>query len=250
MLTTELHNGITVLRLNHGKVNAFDLELMRRWIDEITLLERAETSAVVLTGTGSVFSAGVDLRQLIAGGREYVQEFVPLLGDMLFKTFTFPKPLVAAVNGHAVAGGCLLACTCDYRVMSEGNGRIGVPELSVGVPFPSVAMEILRLTLPSHRLQPLIYGGLTCTPNEALTNGFVDELTDSGNLLSRAVAMATRLGSLPPASFRLTKRMIRQPSRDRMVHYMRGIDTEVLEAWQSSSVLRAVDEYVQRTLKK
>ena len=89
MLTTELHNGITVLRLNHGKVNAFDLELMRRWIDEITLLERAETSAVLMTGTGSVFSAGVDLRQLIAGGREYVQEFVPLLGDMLFKTFTF-----------------------------------------------------------------------------------------------------------------------------------------------------------------
>jgi enoyl-CoA hydratase len=69
-------------------------------------------------------------------------------------------------------------------------------------------------------------------------------------LLSRALAMATRLGSLPPASFRLTKRMIRQSSRDRMVHYMRGIDTEVLEAWQSSSVLRAVDEYVQRTLKK
>jgi enoyl-CoA hydratase len=250
MLTTELHDGITVLRLKHGKVNAFDLELMRRWIDEITLLERAETPAVVLTGTGSVFSAGVDLRQLIAGGREYVQEFVPLLGDMLFKTFTFPKPLVAAVNGHAVAGGCLLACACDYRVMSEGEGRIGVPELSVGVPFPSVAMEILRLTLPNHRLQSLIYGGLTCAPSEALTNGFVDELAESGELLSRALAMANRLGSLPPASFRLTKRMIRQPSRDRMVHYMRAIDEEVLEAWQSSSVLSAVDEYVQRTLKK
>ena len=95
-----------MLRLNHGKVNAFDLELMRRWIDEITLLERAETSAVVLTGTGSVFSAGVDLRQLIAGGREYVQEFVPLLGDMLFKTFTFllqPGRIVPFVRDTAAS---------------------------------------------------------------------------------------------------------------------------------------------------
>ena len=111
-------------------------------------------------------------------------------------------------------------------------------------------MEILRLTLPNHRLHSLIYGGLTCAPNEALANRFVDELAESGELLSRALAMANRLGSLPLASFRLTKRMIRQPSRDRMVHYMRGIDAEVLEAGQSSSVLRAVDEYVQRTLKK
>ena len=74
---------------------------------------------------------------------------------------------MAAVNGHAIAGGCILACACDYRVMAEGAGRIGAPELSVGVPFPSMALEILRLTLPAHRLQTMIYRGMTCTPNEA-----------------------------------------------------------------------------------
>ena len=205
---------------------------------------------VVLTGTGTVFSAGVDLRRLTEGGRDYIRAFVPLLGDAFFKTFTFPKPLIAAVNGHAIAGGCVLACACDYRVMAAGTGRIGTPELSIGVPFPTVAMEILRLIVPAHRLQSVVYRGLTCTPDEALANGFVDELAPPEALVDRAVEMAAHLGSLPPASFALTKRIIRQPSRDRVVQYTRSVDAEVLEAWMSTRVQDAVRAYVDRTLRK
>ena len=174
MITSESRDRVTVVRLEHGKVNAFDIELMRGWISELARLEQADTSAVVLTGTGKVFSAGVELRRLTEGGRDYVKAFLPLLGDAFFKTFTFTKPLVAAVNGHAIAGGCVLACACDYRVMAEGTGRIGTPELSVGVPFPSMAMEILPLVVPAHRLQAVVYRGLTCTPDDALTTGFVN----------------------------------------------------------------------------
>ena len=250
MLTTESRDGVTLIRLTHGKVNAFDVELMQRWVSELDSLERGVCSAVVVTGSGSMFSAGVDLRRLTEGGRDYVQEFLPLMGDAFFKTFAFSKPLVAAINGHAIAGGCILACACDYRVMAEGKGRIGLPELSVGVPFFSIALEILRLTLPAHRLQALIYGGLTCAPDEALANGLVDELAAPEVLVEQAVRLARRLGALPPASFALTKRLIRQPSRDRMARYMHSIDEEVLEAWKSSRVLDAVDEYVERTLKK
>ncbi len=250
MITTESRDHVTVVRLEHGKVNAFDIELMRGWIAELARLEQAETQAVVLTGTGAVFSAGVELRRLTEGGRDYVKAFLPLLGDAFFKTFTFSKPLIAAVNGHAIAGGCVLACACDYRVMAEGKGRMGTPELSVGVPFPSMAMEILRLVVPPHRLQAVIYQGLTCTPDDALANGFVDELTAPDALLDRAVEVAAHLGSLPPASFALTKRIIRQPSRDRVVRYMRSVDEEVLEAWMSSRVQNAVRAYVERTLRK
>jgi enoyl-CoA hydratase len=250
MITTEFRDHVTVVRLEHGKVNAFDVELMRGWIAELARLEQAETQAVVLTGTGAVFSAGVELRRLTEGGRDYVKAFLPLLGDAFFKTFTFSKPLIAAVNGHAIAGGCVLACACDYRVMAEGKGRMGTPELSVGVPFPSMAMEILRLVVPAHRLQSIIYRGLTCTPDDALANGFVDELAAPDALLDRAVEVAAHLGSLPPASFALTKRIIRQPSRDRVVRYMRSVDEEVLEAWMSSRVQNAVRAYVERTLRK
>ena len=250
MLTTETHGDVTLVRLSHGKVNAFDVELMREWTATFEALERGQNSAVVLTGSGSVFSAGVDLRRLTAGGPAYIQEFLPIFSDAFFKTFMFSKPLVAAVNGHAVAGGCILACACDYRVMAQGTGRIGTPELSVGVPFPSVAIEILRLTLPAHRLQALIYGGLTCNPEEALANGFVDELAPADSLLERALEIATRLGSLPRASFALTKRLIRQPSWERVDAHARSVEKEILEAWSSPAVLDAVQAYVDRTLKK
>jgi enoyl-CoA hydratase len=250
MITSESRDRVTVVRLEHGKVNAFDIELMRAWIAELARLEQADTSAVVLTGTGTVFSAGVELRRLTEGGRDYVKAFLPLLGDAFFRTFTFTKPLIAAVNGHAIAGGCVLACACDYRVMAEGNGRIGTPELSVGVPFPSMAMEILRLVVPAHRLQAVVYQGLTCTPEDALAHGFVDELAVPDTLVDRAVEVASHLGSLPRASFSLTKRIIRQPSRDRVVRTMRSVDEEVLEAWMSAPVQDAVRAYVERTLRR
>ncbi len=250
MITSEARGGVAVVRLAHGKVNAFDPELLSGWIAELGRLEQADTGAAVLTGTGKVFSAGVELRRLLDGGREYVEVFLPLLGEALLRTFTFPKPLVAAVNGHAIAGGCLLACACDYRVMAAGTGRIGTPELSVGVPFPTIAMEILRLVLAPHRLQAVVYRGLTCAPDDALANGFVDELAEPDALLDRAVEVAAHLGSLPPASFALTKRVIRQPSRDRVARYMRSIDEEVLVAWLSPRVQDAVRAYVERTLRK
>ena len=251
MFTTEQRGAVTVVRMDHGKVNAMDTELMTAWIGVLGRLERADgTAAVVLTGAGSVFSAGVDLRRLVAGGRDYVQTFLPLLGDAFFRTFTFPKPLVAAVNGHAIAGGCILACACDYRVMADGNGRIGTPELSVGVPFPGMALEILRLAIPAHRLQSAIYGGVTCTASEALAGGFVDELAPPDGCIDRAAAVAARLGALPPISFALTKRLIRGPARDRAVAGLRSIDAEVLQAWLSRRVLDAVEAYVDRTLRK
>ena len=249
-LTIETRGGVAIVRLSHGKVNAFDVELLREWMAALEALENGEPSAVVVTGLGTTFSAGVDLRRLTRGGADYIQEFLPLLTDAFLRTFSFPKPLIAAVNGHAVAGGCILACACDYRVMAHGAGRIGTPELSVGVPFPSAAMEILRLTVPSHRLQALIYGGLTCSPDQALTNGFVDELASAESLIDRTVEIAARLGSLPHATFALTKKLVRQPSRERIEASSRSVDQQVLEAWLSPAVQDAIRAYTDRTLKK
>lgn len=249
MITTETRGGVTVVRMAHGKVNAFDPEFMSGLAAQFDALEKADTAAVVLTGAGRVFSAGVDLRRLVDGGADYVKTLLPRLGGAFSAAFAFPKPLVAAVNGHAIAGGCVLACACDYRVMADGAGRIGTPELSVGVPFPGMALEILRLAVPAHRLQALVYRGLTCAPDEAVANGLVDELAAPEAVVDRAVEVAARLGALPPASFALTKRMIREPSRNR-VRGLQAVDEAVAEAWASPPVQEAVRAYVERTLGK
>src|SRR4051812_6094777 len=105
---------------------------------------RALTSAgaIVLTGAGRAFSAGVDLRRIVEGGVPYAEEFLPALSDAFLAVFDCPRPVVAAINGHALAGGCVIAAAADLRLMS--GGTIGLTELLVGVQFPTVPLEIAR----------------------------------------------------------------------------------------------------------
>lgn len=153
MIHHDINGSIAILRMEHGKVNAMDTEFMAGMNKELSDLESASISAVIITGMGKVFSAGVDLFRVLDGGRDYLEVFLPALTETFIKLFTFPKPVIAAVNGHALAGGCILVCACDYRIMADGPGTIGVPELHVGVPFPTIAIEIMRFVLPNNYLQ-------------------------------------------------------------------------------------------------
>ncbi|MGR6917633.1 enoyl-CoA hydratase/isomerase family protein [[Actinomadura] parvosata] len=140
MIETADHAGVAVLALAHGPVNALDLELLTA-VPEV-LATVAGARAVVLTGRGRAFSAGVDLKRIVEGGPEYVERFLPALSAAALALFEHPRPVVAAVNGHALAGGCVLAAACDARLMS--GGTIGLTELAAGVPFPTVPLEIMR----------------------------------------------------------------------------------------------------------
>ena len=121
MIERQDRDGIRVLRLAHGKVSAMDIELGEAFTAELKSAAEDAVRGVVVTGTGSSFSAGVDLFRLIKDGPDYGQRFLPVLDTMLRDTLTFPKPLVAAVNGHAIAGGCILTTACDHRIMAEGT---------------------------------------------------------------------------------------------------------------------------------
>ncbi len=140
MIDVTDRNGIALVGLDHGKVNALDLELLQAIT--ATMGDMADARAVVITGAGRAFSAGVDLRRVVDGGAEYVREFLPALSEALLSVFDCPRPVVAAINGHAIAGGCVLAAATDVRLMSAGT--IGLTELLVGVPFPVAALEIVR----------------------------------------------------------------------------------------------------------
>ena len=140
MIETADRDGVAILTLNSGPVNALDLELLSAVPGSLAAV--AESRAVVLTGSGRSFSAGVDLKRIVDGGPPYVGKFLPALSVALLALFEHPKPVVAAVNGHALAGGCVLAAACDIRLMS--GGTIGLAELAAGVPFPTVPLEIMR----------------------------------------------------------------------------------------------------------
>ena len=136
MIRIEDRPPIRILRMEHGKVQALDIELLGALDAAVARAEADAVGAVVVTGSGSAFSAGVDLFQFVNGGAAYVDAFLPVLTSALLRLFSLPRPVVAAINGHAIAGGAIIAWCADMRLMAAGPGRIGIPELRVGVPFP------------------------------------------------------------------------------------------------------------------
>ena len=164
----------------------------------------------MLTGQGTMFSAGVDLKRASAGGADYLRQFLPALHRLYDAAFNLPKPLIAAVNGHAIAGGAVLAACADRRIMAAGKGRIGTTELQVGVPFPALAFEIVRFAVPPRYLPEFTLGAGTYATDEALTRGWVDEVVEASALMPRALAVAQQYAALSPPAFAQTKKQIRQ----------------------------------------
>jgi enoyl-CoA hydratase len=191
MIELSRRGGIAVIRMNHGKANALDIELCDGLAAQFEACRGSDTHAVVLTGQGPMFSAGVDLLRLSDGGAPYVRSFLPALHRLYHTVFFFPKPVVAAVNGHAIAGGCVLQACADKRIAVSGAGRIGVTELLVGVPFPPLAFEIMRFATPPAFFAETVLSGATYGPEIAQARRMVDELADGpAALFDRAIAAA------------------------------------------------------------
>jgi len=249
MIEREVRGNVAVLRLAHKKASAMDLELLHALEAAFAAEQSSPARAVVLTGTGSIFSAGVDLFRVLDGGRAYLEQFLPALDSALKKLLAFEKPLVAAINGHAIAGGAILACAADRRLLARGKATFGAPELKVGVPFPPVALEILRLGVPRRHLRDVLLRGRVFTVDECRDAGLVDEVVDPADLLDRSLAAAEELAAYPARSFELTKRQLRRPALE-AVERASGLVPRILDAWSSPEVLAAIRAYVDRTLKK
>jgi len=248
MIVSEDRDGIRVLRLAHGKVSAMDIELGEAFIAEMDAAAASSVRAVVVTGTGSSFSAGVDLFRLLKDGPAYGQRFLPVLDAMLRVALTFPKPMVAAVNGHAIAGGCILAATCDRRIMA-GTGRIGIPELVVGVPFPALPLQIMSARMPDAAFRDLVMTGRTVAVDEALTLGLVDEKCDADALVDRALTVARQLAAIPAEAFALTKEAFTTLILDRAAS-LADVNARVAHAWLQPHTYDTIRAYLERTVKK
>jgi enoyl-CoA hydratase len=212
----EIHDGVALLTMNAGKANAIGsewLDRMRRLVEEVS---QREARALVLTGYETFFSAGLDLPSLVSLSRSEMETFIGRFGDLMLELFLLPLPVVAAVNGHAVAGGCVLALQADVRIMADRDARIGLNEVALGIGLPAVVVETLRCQVPAASLLPIAVEGKLLSPGEAHALGLVHEVVAGDRLVERALARARELAALPGPAFRHIKGGIRGPIAERM----------------------------------
>ncbi len=230
-----MSGDIHLIRLEYGKANAIDGRFTAFLAGELDRAIESGRKAVVLTGREGFFSAGLDLRGL-PEGREEMASFLDGFEKLNQKLLEFPLPLVVAVNGHAIAGGCILASTGDLRLGAAGSYKIGVSEVTLGIVFPASAFEIMRATLAPRFVPEVLLGGKLLDPETAVEAGILHRVVPPEELLVAAEAAARELGEKPPLAFRHSKLALRAPVLERIERTRVESRRLFLETWFSPEV--------------
>ena len=210
----ESAGGIATVVLERGKVNALNAAVVAELSATFeALLRDTAVSAVVLTGHGKFFSFGFDIPEFLSYSKEDFTAFLTRFASFYRDLFVFPKPVIAALNGHAIAGGCMIALTCDRAIMAEGSAKIGLNEIGFGSSVFAGSVEMLQFR-SGPRAADVLYSGAMYSPVEAQGIGLIDEVVATDALAGRAREIAVELGSRRPAAFAGLKSLLRQPVAD------------------------------------
>lgn len=248
MLRVERRDTIAVLRLEHGAVNALDLELCEAIVETLGELADEAVGAVVVTGDGQTFSAGVDLVRILdeQEGGWYRSAFLAALGQCFDAMLRWPGPTVAAVDGAAIAGGCVLASACDRRFLGA-RARIGLTELAVGVPFPTTAIEIMRHRAGA-RLGEAVFGAATYGADAAVSLGLAEEVVADADLLERAADVASAMAAVPRDTYALAKQQVLEPVLDRIDRLSARWEPDMVDVWGREEVQAQVTAFAREHL--
>lgn len=196
-----------ILQLDHAPVNALNYQLIaeiRTSIAEIN--QNPDIQGAILTGKERVFSAGLDIKELHALQRDQFRDFLLNFRSMVKELASFSKPLVASITGHAPAGGCILGICADYRVMAEGNFKIGLNEVPVGLYAPPYVLALYAFWIGRRKAYQALLEGKLFSAREALDLGLVDELQPASEVLSQAERQLKTYLNLPSPAWKLTKK--------------------------------------------
>jgi enoyl-CoA hydratase len=210
-VTIDERGGIAIVTMNRPPANAIDLSFLEE-LDRalIAVGARSTIRAMILTGHGSVFSAGLDLKEIprYDGGQQ--NRMLARLNEVIYRLYAMPIPVVAAVNGHAIAGGLVLALACDWRVAAETGALFGLTEVRVGVPYPVSAGAVVRAELTPQVARELVLAGKNHDPARALALGIVDELQPASAVLACSEAKARELAMAPTGGYARIKHQLRR----------------------------------------
>jgi len=224
MLLSFDHGPIRELRLNRPPANALSPELILALREAIEVASQKGSRALILSGSPGRFSGGLDVPLLLGLDQAAIanlwREFYALLKALAMS----PIPIAAAITGHAPAGGTVLPMFCDVRFMADGDFKVGLNEVQVGIPLPPVIVSALRRLVGPRRAERLAVSGALISPPEALAAGLIDELAPPGDVVERALIWCQALLALPPQAMAATRREARA---DLAAYFEQNLEAEL-----------------------
>lgn len=211
--------------------NALGSSLMQQVYDQV---EAANGEPLLITGDGDSFSAGLNLKEVLSADNDSMRAFHILLEETVAKLYHYPGPTAAAVNGHAIAGGAILALVCDRRIATTNpKARIGLNEVALGLQFPPRLLGMVTGCIPRrHQIEVLLGAGLF-SPQDSLRLGLVDTLSEAP--IAEAMAWLKRCGAHPDGAYAAGKAQLRPPI-SLTAAQQAYFDDVVLPGWTSESV--------------
>lgn len=228
MITTELVGDVWVVTMDDGAKNALTPE---RFDAIHAAFDDApdEATAIVLAGREGVFSAGLDVKWMAGADRPALHDLLARFGRTLMRVWTEPRPVVAAVTGHAVAAGTMFAMACDHAVAAEGDWKFGLTETRIAFQMPVFAIELTRANVAAHRVDDLLLPGAILGPADAAEVGYVDEVVPAADVLDRASGHAAMLSQFDARTYAGTKQRLRGAAAQRVLDTLEADVADLVE---------------------
>jgi len=237
--------GIARVALSRGKVNAVNETV----VDELAecfrkIEEDGNIRAVILTGTGKFFTFGFDIPEFLGYAKNDFIRYLTKFTDFYTYLFTYPKPVIAALNGHTIAGGCMMAIACDYRIMVPGKAKISLNEIEFGSSLFAGSVELMKLWLGQRNAEAAMLGGTMYSAEEAHRLGLIDRIVPPEELEGEAEKTAARFAEKDAAAFGSIKKLLRKPLADDMKKRERDSILEFVDIWYSEATWKRLQDKV------
>lgn len=243
-VTLTREGAIGNVRLERAHGNAIDDALVESLVAALAEAESdPDVKGILLTAAGKIFCPGLDLQELVKLDRDAMERFMRRFSAAVLTLYTFPKPCVAVMHGHALAGGCVLSLCADWRVLRRG-AIVGLNEVKVGVPLPFGVALIVREIVPKNRLTEVALLGRNFSDEDAVRAGVADELAEASTIEAMSLERLDEFIAKDPFAFGVTKRYLRSPVVERIRANNQLLLPEWLDAWFSAGTQARISAIV------
>jgi enoyl-CoA hydratase/carnithine racemase len=247
-VSLEHHGRVALVRLQHGVTNALSTKVIHG-LDAVfrRVKEDDAVNGLVLTGFNEkFFSIGFDIPELFEMNKDDFKGFYRLFNRTCLDLFTLPKPTIAAITGHAIAGGCILALCCDYRFIAKGHRLMGLNEVRLGLPVPYLPDRLLHFLVGFRKAREIMDSGDFYPADKAFEMGIADKILPVADVVKAAVEHADTLGSLPGVGYEMIKQNRVEVVVEAVKTRQDQKETAFIESWYSDAARERLKEAIKK----